>query len=110
MQNSTTTARKAAATPRPAPTQEHEPTVTERAAAAAHRVVDQVAEKASGAEEHLRERASRTSDQVESSTEEIKARAQDGLASAEKYARENPLAAAGIAFAAGVLASVLLRR
>ena len=87
-----------------------EPSVTERAARAAHRVVDQVAEKAASAEESVREHAARTQGQVSSSTEEIKAKASDGLATAESYVRENPLAAAGIAFAAGVLASVLLRR
>lgn len=103
--------RKPAPAPRTLRTEpKPEPSMTEKAAQAVHRAVDQVAEKAAGAEEKLRRQAAEKSDQASATSEEIKAKAQETLASAESYARQNPLAAAGIAFAAGVLASVILRR
>jgi ElaB/YqjD/DUF883 family membrane-anchored ribosome-binding protein len=89
---------------------ESERTATDRLAAKAHETVDSVAERAQRAERELRGAAARKAEQARELHEQATERAEQTLRRASSYLQNNPLAFAGIAFAAGVLLSSLLRR
>jgi|TARA_R110000868_G_scaffold201174_5_gene448747 ElaB/YqjD/DUF883 family membrane-anchored ribosome-binding protein len=82
--------------------------VTSKASAALHKTVDTLAEKAAGTEEKLRTSASHSAESIAAQQKAIQDKWQSSKV--RNYATENPLATAGIAFAAGVLLSSLLRR
>ncbi|WP_340677361.1 DUF883 domain-containing protein [Paraglaciecola sp.] len=82
--------------------------VTNKASAALHKTVDTLAEKAAGTEEKLRTTATHSAESIAAQQKEIQEKWQSSKV--RNYATENPLATAGIAFAAGVLLSSLLRR
>ena len=74
--------------------------VTNRLASAAHDAIDEAAGKAGPLETQFRTKAVvGATDQVEHSLEKL-----------QTFVREKPIAAAGIAFAAGVVATVWMRR
>jgi ElaB/YqjD/DUF883 family membrane-anchored ribosome-binding protein len=79
---------------------------TARVADNLHGAVDAAASTAGNAEERLREQAEKAREMAE------RARAQAGevVGTVTRYTRENPLAALGIAFAAGVVVASLTRR
>lgn len=79
---------------------------TARVAENLHGAVDAAAAKVGGAEENLRERA----DKVQQSAEHATARTKEVAESVADYTRDHPLAAVGIAFAAGALLATLMRR
>jgi ElaB/YqjD/DUF883 family membrane-anchored ribosome-binding protein len=81
-------------------------TATDRFAAKAHETVDSIAERAQRAEREVRGAAEQARDFQEQATE----RAEQTVRRAGSYVENNPLAFVGIAFAAGVLLSTLLRR
>jgi ElaB/YqjD/DUF883 family membrane-anchored ribosome-binding protein len=83
---------------------------TDRLAAMAHDTVDRVAESANYAEKEVRGAASRAADQAKEMQEQAIAAANENVKKARSYIEENPLMSAGIAFAAGVVVSALLRR
>ena len=83
---------------------------TEQARKAAHELVENAADKAGGVEVKLREEASRLEKVAEERKEEVRRQIDAGLARADAFIRERPLAAAGMAFAAGAVAALLLRR
>ena len=85
-------------------------TTSRRAAEAAHAVIEDTANKAEVVETQLRERAAKAGEKVEASQEAAAEQFKRTVSKAESFAKERPVAAAGIAFAAGVLASALLRR
>jgi ElaB/YqjD/DUF883 family membrane-anchored ribosome-binding protein len=85
-------------------------TTTDRFAAAAHETVDSIAERAQRAEREVRGAAERTAEQAREFQEHATERAEQTIRRAGSYVENNPLAFAGIAFAAGVLLSTLLRR
>jgi ElaB/YqjD/DUF883 family membrane-anchored ribosome-binding protein len=87
-----------------------EPMMTDRIAAKAHDAVDSVAERAQRAEREVRGAAARTAGQARDLQEQATERAEETIRRATSYLESNPLAFAGIAFAAGVLFSTLLRR
>lgn len=89
---------------------EKDSTTTDRFAAKAHETVDTLAERAQRAEREVRGAAARTVEHAQELQEDARERAEQGLRRAGAYAESNPLAFAGIAFAAGVLVSTLLRR
>ena len=82
--------------------------VTSKASAALHKTVDTLAEKAAGTEEKLRTTATHSAESIAAQQQQIQDKWQNSKV--RNYATENPLATAGIAFAAGVLLSSLLRR
>ena len=84
--------------------------VTTKASEAAHHAVDAVAAKAANAEDSLRKTAASSQETLAHKQEEIKQQLQTGYSKSREFAAQNPLAAAGIAFAAGILVSTLLRR
>lgn len=84
--------------------------VSDRLAGSAHEAVDRAAERAKRAEETIRQSAMESSraahEKVDAARQEL-----DVLAGkVERYVKSNPVTAAGVAFAAGVLLSSLLRR
>jgi ElaB/YqjD/DUF883 family membrane-anchored ribosome-binding protein len=83
---------------------------TKRAAKAAHNAIDETAARAEPLEKQIRERADAASDKLEASQEAAAEQLNQSLAKVESFVRGRPIAAAGIAFAAGVLATTLLRR
>lgn len=84
--------------------------VTEKASEAAHHAVDAMAVKAASAEDSLRKTAASSQQSLAQKQEEIKQQLQSGYSKSREFAAQNPVAAAGIAFAAGMLVSTLLRR
>ncbi len=76
---------------------------SERAAEAVHEAVDKAAQKASAVEDRLRETATETRDRAQRQTAELS----DALV---QYVHDKPIAALGIAFFAGLVASSIFRR
>jgi ElaB/YqjD/DUF883 family membrane-anchored ribosome-binding protein len=89
---------------------ERKETTTDRFAAKAHETVDTIAERAQRAERDVRGAATRTAEQAREFHEQAAERAEQTIRRASSYVENNPLAFVGIAFAAGVLLSTLLRR
>ena len=83
---------------------------TDHLAAKAHETVDRVARTAAEAEADVRARAADVARKARQSEERAIEAAEETLSKAEAYVRKNPLLSAGIAFAAGVALSTLLRR
>lgn len=79
---------------------------TARVAENLHDAVDAAAERAGGAEEHLRDQA----EKARQAAEYAKARGAEVVDTVARYTRDNPLAAVGVAFAAGFLLASLTRR
>ncbi len=86
------------------------PSTTDRLAAKAHETIDRVAPKANRAELDMRNTAARTVEGVKHLEEQALETAEKSLRNVQSYIEKNPLTAAGIAFAAGALLSVLIRR
>ena len=84
--------------------------VTTKASEAAHHAVDAMAVKAASAEDTLRKTAASSQETLAHKQEEIKQQLQSSYSKTRELAAQNPLATAGIAFAAGALLTALLRR
>lgn len=76
----------------------------------AHETVDKVADTARSAEQQARGAASRAADKAREAEGRMRTAADEGLTTIRSYVEQNPLASAGIAFAAGIVVSSLLRR
>ncbi len=76
----------------------------------AHGAIDRVAATANHAEHGLRGAAAKTSEAAKHAQDQAGAAATEGLHKLRSFVEENPLTTAGIAFAAGVLLSALVRR
>lgn len=83
---------------------------TDKTVTAAHEALDRLSERVSRAEERLRSAASEGQEQWSDRQEQLRSQVDESMSGARDYVRENPLAAAGIAFAAGLLVANLLRR
>jgi ElaB/YqjD/DUF883 family membrane-anchored ribosome-binding protein len=83
---------------------------TEQAAGVAHSAVDRAADTAARAEERIREAAASGEQRLREKGEEARVSAERAMDHVREYTKENPLAAAGIAFAAGVILSRLMSR
>lgn len=75
---------------------------------ALHESVDALAERAAATEESLRETAQNSSENFTEKQAELSNKWNNS--SVKQYATENPVATAGIAFAAGMLFSTFLKR
>ncbi|MGX5173149.1 hypothetical protein ACUR5C_03870 [Aliikangiella sp. IMCC44653] len=75
-----------------------------------HESVDKVASKASVAESSLRDAAAKSKENVTDKSAQLQSQLKASADQAKTIAKKNPLATAGIAFAAGVLVSSLLSR
>jgi ElaB/YqjD/DUF883 family membrane-anchored ribosome-binding protein len=83
---------------------------TERVAGVAHEAIEGAARKAEPVERQLREQAGKAGDQLEAGQAAAAKQLEQSVKSVESFVRERPVAATGIAFAAGALAAILLRR
>ena len=80
---------------------------TDRLASTAHETIDRVT---NGGVDELRAAATKVGDSAKLLQEHAVEAARDKVREARSYAESNPLAAVGIAFAAGVLLTALIRR
>ena len=83
---------------------------TEQAVRAAHDALDTAAEKLGPVEDRVRKESAKSKETLKVKSQEAKDEFEVALTKVEDFARERPLAAAGIAFAAGIIASAILRR
>ena len=81
--------------------------LTEKAKDALHHSVDAMADRAAKAEEAVRDTAGRSADSLHATQDKIVS--QWNGSQVKQFACENPIATAGIAFAAGMLLTTLLR-
>lgn len=84
--------------------------ITEKARAFAHEAVDSASAKAEGIERKFRSEARRAGEKVGKSEDRARHQVDETLASMEEFIRERPMAGAGMAFVAGMLAAMILRR
>jgi ElaB/YqjD/DUF883 family membrane-anchored ribosome-binding protein len=82
----------------------------DRLAARAHQTIDKAAGAASGAEGQIRRAAARAAVRARALEGQAKDSADRNMRKLRTYIEHNPLTSAGLAFAAGVLLSKLLRR
>ncbi|HMB58969.1 MAG TPA: hypothetical protein VKN35_03560 [Xanthomonadales bacterium] len=91
-------------------TRDEEQSTTRKVASVAHEAIDGAAEKAEPVEQKLRDQAGKAGEQIEATQAAATEQVQQSIKRAESFVREKPVAATGIAFAAGVLAALILRR
>ena len=84
--------------------------LTEKATSAAHQAVDTLSSKAAAAEQNIRQGASTSSETLSEKQKLAQDKLTEYSGKTRKLASENPLATAGIAFAAGMLVTALIRR
>jgi len=83
---------------------------SERLTAAAHDAVDRVTRAADRAEREVRRAAARATRRAKATRKQAVRRASRTAGNVRTYIEDNPLAATGIAFAAGLVLAGLLRR
>jgi len=83
---------------------------TDKATSVAHDAVDALSSKAASAESSVRNGASSSAQTLSEKQLEARIKLAEYSGKTRKLASENPLATAGIAFAAGMLVTSLLRR
>lgn len=85
-------------------------TLSGKASEKAHSVIDQLESTAASVEERVKEAAADAGVTAEDLTTEAREQAMQSLSKVETFVREKPVQAAGIAFAAGILTAMFLRR
>lgn len=85
-------------------------TTARRVADTAHDLIDDTAAKAENVELRLREKAAAAGNTLEAKKDSANEQVEESLARVESFVKDKPLTAAGIAFAAGVVATSILRR
>lgn len=83
---------------------------TEKTVSAAHEAIDRLSERVAQTEERLRGAAAHGQESWSEKQDEWRTQVEGSVSGAREYARENPLMAAGIAFAAGLVIANILRR
>lgn len=83
---------------------------TQKAASMAHDAIDSAAEKAEPIEQKVREQASRAQERFSETSSEASEQIHQQVERVETFIKQRPVAATGIAFAAGMLAAIILRR
>lgn len=83
---------------------------TQKAASMAHEAIDHAAEKAEPLEQKIREQAHHAQEKMSSTQAEASEQLHQQVEKVEAFIKERPVAATGIAFAAGMLAAIILRR
>ena len=83
---------------------------TDTVADAAHGAVERAADSVAKAEERIREKASASERQLREKSAEARASTERVIDHIRQYTQEKPLAAAAIAFAAGLVVSRILSR
>jgi len=83
---------------------------TDKLRESTHEIVDNVADRAEGVEEKVRTKSAQAREQLSEKKEAAAEQIEGSVARVETFIKDRPLAAAGIAFAAGVFASRMMRR
>lgn len=83
---------------------------TQKVAGVVHEAIDGAAKKAEPLEHQLREQANKASEHMGEAQAAAKKQVEQTMKTVEDFVRERPVAATGLAFAAGALAVILLRR
>lgn len=83
---------------------------SERVTNLAHDAIDSASEKAADVETKLREEAGRLAEKSNERAREAREKLDETVNTVDSFVREKPFAAAGIAFAAGVLGAMWLKR
>jgi ElaB/YqjD/DUF883 family membrane-anchored ribosome-binding protein len=83
---------------------------TSHAAERAHDLVDGVADKAADLEEKAREGIDVAAEKAQEARHEIEREAKQAVGTIENFIKKQPVTTAALAFAAGVIATALLRR
>lgn len=83
---------------------------TQKAASMAHDVIDQAAVKAEPLEQKVREQAHVAQDKLSATSAEASEQIHQQVEKVETFIKQRPVAATGIAFAAGMLAAIILRK
>lgn len=89
--------------------QSSEAPTTEKARVRAHDAVDSAADRAENVERKIREEAAQAQVKLAEKKESAAEQFEDSISRVESFIRKRPMTAAGIAFAAGILASRLTR-
>ncbi|BDF96422.1 MULTISPECIES: hypothetical protein [Pseudoalteromonas] len=84
--------------------------LTDKATSAAHLAVDALSSKAATAEQSIRHGAASSAETLSEKQKVAREKLTEYSGKTRQLASENPLATAGIAFAAGMLVTALLRR
>ena len=88
----------------------HSAPVTDYLASSAHEAIDGAADKSAPIEKHIRATAVELGEQLETSKAHAADQLDQTLKQMQSFVKDRPIAAAGIAFAAGVVVTTLLRR
>ena len=81
-----------------------------RVAEKAHSAIDHTASKAEAVERQLRENAAKAGERVDETQEIATQKVEQSIEKLEGFVKSQPMTAAGIAFAAGILTTAILRR
>ncbi len=84
--------------------------MTAKAAGVARDLVDRLAEKAADAEVRIRSTSHQAGDEMRSRADDMQQQTRALADTVEQYLQEHPFRALGIAFGAGMLLSIILRR
>lgn len=90
--------------------QSTETPIAETARKHAHNTVDKIADQALSAEHNLRSAAENSTQNITEAQQQLREKFDTSVDKAKQLSKDHPLATVGIAFAAGVLISALLRR
>ncbi|MGA9575367.1 MAG: hypothetical protein WBS20_15610 [Lysobacterales bacterium] len=83
---------------------------TQQLRSSAHEVVDQAADRAEEVETKVREGTTRLAEKTEKGKAEAKQQIDETLEKVDGFIRKRPVASAGIAFGAGVVVTLLMKR
>jgi ElaB/YqjD/DUF883 family membrane-anchored ribosome-binding protein len=83
---------------------------TDKIAKAAHEAIDKMATGADQVEARVRQTAADAQSSMRERTDKAQRMSEDALANMRDYVHEHPIASLGMAFAAGIIFSALLRR
>jgi ElaB/YqjD/DUF883 family membrane-anchored ribosome-binding protein len=83
---------------------------TEKMASVAHDAIDVAVRKAQPVEQQLREQVGKASEQVDATQTAALRQLEQSMKNIEEFVKQKPVAATGLAFAAGALAAIVLRR
>jgi len=91
-------------------TGDQDPTTTRKVASVAHEAIENAADRAAPVEQKLRDQASKAGDRIEATQHAAAEQVEQSMKKVESFVREKPVAATGIAFTAGLVVALLLRR
>lgn len=83
---------------------------THKVANVAHEAINGAAKKAEPMEQQLREQAGKAGEQMEATQAAAVKQVEQSMHKVQSFVKERPVAATGLAFAAGALAAIILRR